>query len=336
MAARDTVANVTAGTISAVLPLKVSGRHYGENLTRCDLLFATMRRFELAGLFAEILIVVPQDEHALICRHAEGWSDFPINIVVEDTFLDVFREYGKWHQVRPWHRQQIIKLYCAKLVSSPFFLTLDPDVMALRGFSYADLIKDGRALMEPEDRSVHAAWWKASAHLLGLTPSLDSPGMSVTPALLARDICLALFDRLEARHCTPWYRVLLENYGIDWTEYTLYYLEAESSGLLGQRHRLPGKDEPRLLAPYRVWCKADLDTAQLGRLFSAPQRDFFSVIQSNAGVAAADIASLLGAVVPIAMRRPEAMPAKPGQRLQEMTGALVRRMMRPLPKALHR
>ena len=88
--------------------------------------------------------------------------------MAEREFLDVFREYNKLYQVRPWHRQQIIKLFCAKLVSTPFFLTLDPDVMALRRFSYTDLIKDGRALLEPEARTVHPDWWRASASLLGL------------------------------------------------------------------------------------------------------------------------------------------------------------------------
>ena len=142
-----------ADLISAVLPLKISGRHYAENLARCDLLFATLRHFGLTHLYAEILIVVPQDEHALISDHAKAWSDFPIDILAEDNFLNVFREYNKWHQVRPWHRQQIIKLYCAKLVSSPFFMTLDPDVLALRHFTCEDLIQDGRALIEPEART---------------------------------------------------------------------------------------------------------------------------------------------------------------------------------------
>ena len=42
--------------ISAVLPLKITGRHYADNLNRCDLLFCTLRHFGLAPLFAEVLV----------------------------------------------------------------------------------------------------------------------------------------------------------------------------------------------------------------------------------------------------------------------------------------
>jgi len=316
-----------ADTISAVLPLKISGRHYSENLNRCDLLFGTMRHFGLVPLLAEVLIIVPGDEREVIAHHAEAWSDFPIRIVAEDGFLDVFRQYAAMHQVRPWHRQQIIKLFSATLVSTPFFLTLDPDVMALRHFGYSDLVQDGRALLEPESRHVHPDWWQASARLLGLEPALDRPGMSVTPAILARSVCVALTERLEAKHGRAWYRVLLENYAINWTEYTLYYLVAESSGLLDQLHRVPADGAPRLLSPYQVWTKADLDRTRLAALYNTPQRDFFCVIQSNAGVGSAEIAALLAPHVPIALRPAVSVAGRRGDRLRELGGAAIRKVI---------
>jgi hypothetical protein len=313
--------------ISAVLPLRISGRHYAENLNRCDLLFGTMRHFGLGPLFAEVLIVVPGNELAVIGRHAVAWSDFAIRVVAEDGFLGVFGDYTKMHQVRPWHRQQIIKLFCAKLVTTSFFLTLDPDVMALRRFGYADLIRNGRALLHPEPRAVHVDWWQASASLLDLDPALDRSGMSVTPALLARDICLVLMERLEARHDKEWHRVLLENYAINWTEYTLYYLIAESSGLLDQRHWAPGTDDPRMIAPYQVWRRSEFDTKKLVALFATPQRDFFSIVGSGAGVSAAEIAVLIAPYVPITLRPAETIAARCGDKLRELAGAAIRMVM---------
>lgn len=314
-------------TISAVLPLKISGRHYAENLSCCDLLFGTLRHFGVAAMLGEVIIVVPGNELDIIGRHAEAWSDFPIRLLAEDNFLEVFHQYDKIHQVRPWHRQQIIKLFCARLVANPFFLTLDPDVMALRQFGYGDLIQDGRALMEPEARHVHADWWQASASLLGLDPALDRPGMSVTPALLARDICLELMERLQARHGKEWSRVLLENYAINWTEYTLYYLVAECTGMLEKCHMTPADGDPRLLAQYRVWTRAELDTKQLVALFATPQRDFFTVIQSNAGVSTSEIASLIEPYVPITLKPAEMSAVSHGRTAGELAGAAIRKVI---------
>lgn len=313
--------------ITGVLPLKITGRHYVDNLSRCDLLFSTVRHFGLASLFAEIIIIVPNDERDIVCHHAAAWPDIPIRIVAEGGLLDVFQEYAKIYQVRPWHRQQIIKLFSATLVSTPFFLTLDPDVMAVRSFGYDDLIRDGRALIEPEPRTAHADWWRASASLLGLDPMLDKSGMSVTPALISSDICRALMQRLTHQYNKEWYRVLLENYIIDWTEYTLYFLFAESNGMLHQLHRLPGENEPRLLAPYRVWRRADLDVQKLVGLFAVPQRDFFTVVQSNSGVSASQIARLIAPYVPVKMEKAETIAAKPGDKARELTGAAMRKIM---------
>ena len=113
---------------------------------------------------------------------------------------------------------------------------------------------------------------------------------------------MALARRLEKRHGKDWVRVLLENYAINWTEYTLYYLTAESTGLLEQRHRMPAEDEPRLLAPYRVWSRSEFDMNRVVEMFATPQQDFFSVIQSNTGgVTAKEIASLIAPYVPITL-----------------------------------
>jgi len=314
-------------TISAILPLKISGRHYAENLNRCDLLFGTLRHFHLARVFSEIIVVVPGDELELIGRHAQAWSDLPISILAEESFLSVFQQYNKVHQVRPWHRQQIIKLFGANLVKTPFYLTLDPDVLALRQFSYRDLVVGGRALLEPEARSVHADWWHASASLLGVDARLERPGMSVTPALLSRDICLALMERLAARHGTDWFRVLLQNYAINWTEYTLYFLMAESSGLLHLLHRVPEPGAPRLLASYQIWSKSDFDEARLASLFATPQRDFFSVIQSNTGVSATEIASLIRPYLDVNLRPGTTMAAEPGAKSRELAGAAIRKVI---------
>ena len=46
------------GDLSAVMPVKLSGRHYGNNVGYCDTLFSSFRCFGLGEVFAEFLIVV--------------------------------------------------------------------------------------------------------------------------------------------------------------------------------------------------------------------------------------------------------------------------------------
>src|SRR4029077_13341899 len=108
-------------------PLKISGRHYGENLARLDLLFSSLAHHARPGCLDELLIVVRADELEVIRRHLSHWSDLPLRIVVEDEHFPIFRRFTRPWQVRPWQRQQIIKMNAPALTSSPFVLTLDPD-----------------------------------------------------------------------------------------------------------------------------------------------------------------------------------------------------------------
>ena len=93
--------------LTAIMALKVKGRHYPDNIGRCDILFSSLRHFGLNALFDEFLIVVPGDEEQHIRRYAKAWSDFPIRWVVEDEYLTLFKKFSSFHQVRPWHRQHL-------------------------------------------------------------------------------------------------------------------------------------------------------------------------------------------------------------------------------------
>ena len=55
--------------LSALLPLKVSGRHYGDNLARLDLLFSSLTHYGAPGLLDELLVVARADEVDVVGRH---------------------------------------------------------------------------------------------------------------------------------------------------------------------------------------------------------------------------------------------------------------------------
>ena len=296
------IAHRDTASLSALLPLKLSGRHYAGNLARLDLLFSSLRHFAAPGALDELLIVVRADEAHVIAKHLARWPELPLRIVVEDELFTAFGRYTRPWQVRPWQRQQIIKLNAPALTAAAFVLILDPDVIAVKPVTRELLVTGGRAVLEPEDRSVHRRWWQDSARLLDVDPGLDRPGMNVTPAVLSRDILAEVQQRLEAVGGRPWMDVLLTSY-CDWTEYTLYLLAAERVGAVERYH--VWADEPAAPAHLQVdpavsvWDAAATSRRSLERLFTADDPGLFAVVQSSAGLAPEELAVVAGRRFPV-------------------------------------
>jgi hypothetical protein len=288
--------------LSALLPLKVSGRHYGENLERLDLLFSSLTHHGAPGLLDELLVVVRADEVDVIGRHLARWPELPLRILVEDEHFPAFRRFNRPWQIRPWQRQQIIKLNAPALTTSPFVLTLDPDVIAVKPITRELLLPHGRALLEPEARSVHRRWWLDSADLLDVDPGLERPGINVTPALLSTALLGELQRRLEAIGGRPWMEILLTSYG-DWTEYTLYLLAAERAAAIERYHMWA--DDPEAPAHLHadpdisIWDAAAASRANVERLFASDAPGLFAVIQSSSGLGASEVAVVAARHFPV-------------------------------------
>lgn len=282
-------------SLAAVLPLKISGRHYGDNLARLNVLFSSLVHFASPGLLDELVVVVRADEAELIERALAGWPELPLRIVVEEEHFPAFRRFSRPWQVRPWQRQQIIKLNAPAFTTASYVLTLDPDVLARKPMMRELLLPGGRALLEPEPRGVHRRWWLDSADLLDVDPRLERPGMNVTPALLSSAVLAEVHRRLEAVAGRPWMDVLLTSY-CDWTEYTLYLLAAERSDLVARHHVWSNgsTDAAHLHVDPRVsiWDAGAASGAALERLFTADDPGLFAVVQSSSGRPASDVTAV--------------------------------------------
>jgi Family of unknown function (DUF6492) len=309
-------------SLSGLLPVKVSGRHYSENLARLDILLSSLLHFA-PTLLDELLVVVRGDEVDQVGPYFDRWPELPVRLVVEDEFFPAFRRFSRPWQIRPWQRQQIIKLNASALTDAAFVLTLDPDVVALRTITRDLLLPGGRALLEPEPRSVHARWWRDSADLLDVTPGMDRPGVNVTPAILSTAILRELQQRLEAVGRRPWMDTLLTSY-CDWTEYTLYLLAAERAALV-ERDHIWG-DDPA--APARLHADPELSIwggdrgsrEDVGRMFTADDPGLFAVVQSSSGLDADTVADVVAEHFPVRRTPPvqakaEATPS--GSKLKE-------------------
>jgi Family of unknown function (DUF6492) len=296
---------VASASLSALLPVKVSGRHYGENLARLDLLFSSLVHFA-PGLLDELLVVVRADETDQIGPYLGQWPELPIRMVVEDDHFQAFKRFSRPWQVRPWQRQQVIKLNAPAMTDADFVLTLDPDVLALKPITRELLIGGGRALLEPEPRSVHPRWWRDSADLLDVEPELQRPGVNVTPAVLSTAILREVQTRLEAVGGRPWMDILLTSY-CDWTEYTLYLLAAERASLVDRLHVwADDADAPAHLhadPSLSIWGGADAGRDDVGRLLHADDPGLFAVIQSSSGLTASDVAAAVAEHFPVRRSR---------------------------------
>lgn len=292
--------------ISAVLPLKMSGRHYADNVARCDILFSSLRAFTTPDVFDRILIVVPHDEVDAARRYAKAWQDFPVEIVDESIPFKVFADYSARHQIRNWHRQQIIKLCASELIQTEYFLVFDPDVFATRPFTIDTLIPGGKALTHFEPRSREDDFWKASSVVLKQDPHLERDGIWWTPAILSSTLCRSLHRRLEEIYGIEWMRVLLERYTINWTEYTLYWLNAEREGLIEQFHTPPAPGATTMHTEESIWTVGKdgkaLDRWDADKYFSPEGRGLFAVIQSNTGLDIPAIVKKLSPYFPIVIQ----------------------------------
>ena len=320
----------TTKQISAIMALKIKGRHYPHNIGRCDILFESLRRFMDKDLISEFIIIIPPEEAEEIAKHARAWGDFPIRLVPEDKYLEKFKEFNKWYEVRPWHRQQIIKLFCAELVENHYFIVFDPDMFATQAFGYDDLIIDGKSLVQTEPKQDHTDWWESSAKILGVEPQMASTGLCVTPEILSKDVCIALTRRISDKYQKSWHEVLLSMYTTNWTEYTLYWTHLESKALIHKFHTLaPHRHGLYLHASQNVWLREEFESVDFKLIFSDQNRGIFCTIQSNTGVTPQDILKRISPWLPVRLQKYR-VDTNRGEKLKELVGAVTRRVMQKL------
>jgi hypothetical protein len=173
----------------------------------------------------------------------------------------------------------------------------------------ADIVRDGKALLEPEDRAIHSRWWTGSGVILGVTVDLSAPGMAVTPAILSRTICRRLFQHLEDRSQQAWSDLLLQR-SLDnlllkrardnWSEYSLYYLLAEHEKVLFDYHFLPwSEDATRLHCQPSVWTKAQFAGWDPKYCFDRDTAGLFLIVQSSSTISIELISRQLNPYLPV-------------------------------------
>ena len=256
--------------ITMVLPLHL------DDLSRTAVLFSTLKNLS-ADTVHELIVLVPAHHEKLVCGAVNGLFEsldikFPRRCIPE-TFL--LPNNDQSIRFQGYAVQMALKLLVAKIVTSDFYLTLDADVICL----HAELLKEVivrssreeidsearsvyRGVYHFEDASVHEAWWKGSARVLGIdqqrlehwthvenrevaTNEHVNVGIGVTPAILSTYGSLLTLSEimnefssenrlvvgtaaestsLSSHWIVSWISSLGNPPHYLWTEYTLYRL----------------------------------------------------------------------------------------------------------------
>lgn len=201
--------------------------------------------FDLASI-QHWLVVTPHDHVSILQRFFsyELRKDLPgiqsdLFEVVEDgqcaPELLPHAHYGDMTTWPGWTRQQVVKLSCANLIRTPFYLVLDADVFMARQAHVLDLFVTNRCdtqeshicdhqssigyrckndcyPMKGETEDWHMRWWRNSAETLQLNVTFDwAYAIGVTPQILSTDISLQLGQFIEKRfQVDSWVAYLLD------------------------------------------------------------------------------------------------------------------------------
>ena len=296
-------------------------------LTKADSSRARMLLYSLGrhvSCLRKLFVVCPEED--LDAIRADLPACVPLEFVGELDLLPDLRHYKRLRKLKPkslvylavayrfrgWMLQQIIKLAIAERVQTPYYLTLDADVIAARPIDPAELFREGRALCMRFDRpAMHQLWYHGTERYFGLPKSPLRYG--VTPTLLAKEgvECLIPFVLANARR-TFWRRIFplyqprswhgLLSQVPTWTEYSLYFSALHH---LGQLERLHFPVERN---PYYLDSVMDAESwssfSERYLTSKGPPRSPFTVIQSTIGVSDAEVWKVI---------RPRCFPDSPAE-----------------------
>ena len=296
---------MSAPSLVAMLPLKISGAHYDDNIERLRLLIDSLDAFLRLPFRLQVhAVCVPSEITRARAAFGPGtrshFTRTDLRFISEESLVPGIGA----HKAIGWFKQQALKLAFVAASPTAFCLTLDPDVVLCRDLFEDDLLYAGRCTTSWMAKSDHPAWWDASVRVLGMATDAEAPGLNVTPQMLARPIAAALAGHLRQRlgGGNPWRGLLAVEAA--WTEYTLYSVFAEASGLLDRYHR-PGVPGGRRLLGRSVWVPANIENYSLAAIHDDPDGGLFSVCASHTHVPVADLRAMFAELLRHAGKQPE-------------------------------
>jgi Family of unknown function (DUF6492) len=277
--------------LDAALPLTL------RDAERAEILLRSLESF-FQPLRTCFVIAPDHDVTAVRRALAREWCTvLPESEVVPELpwFRGTARLRAKLHLAGPpfhgWFVQQLVKLAIAEVVQTPYYLTLDADVVCVRPTRCEDLVVDGRALVQTTPPN-HPEWNDDAERVLALPRS--GRQYAVTPALLSaeavRELGRHLSRRVDPRLrrlarrlpgglprdiATSWRSFLLRN--LPWTEYAVYHTFLERTGAFEKYHVDAGRDA---IYSNSVWLESEFDEWDPTAVPEPDATFRFSIVQS--------------------------------------------------------
>jgi hypothetical protein len=244
-----------------------------EELDRFALLRGSIRA--VGAPIGTLWLAVPDPDVAAVAtsRACAG----PACVVVPES--DLVPEAGEHTDAPAGVRRQVARLALVARTGGDFCLDLSPDMVCVRHFRIADLLRDGKAYYSRVISPKHAERYEQAEALLGLRRSGWVHG--TPPFLISKRAAADLTDYLDGRG--SWRRFLLARRG--WALLQVYFTFVEAFGL-EERDYFAGEWD---LAGNCVWASEDWDDWDAAASFDEYASFYFSVIQLGRDVPAAAV-----------------------------------------------
>lgn len=283
--------------LDAVLPL------VPRDCERFGLLARSLERYmtDLGTLW----VVAPRDAVRDI-QNLFRRSKLPLQVIDESAWAPGLEQLP----LRGWYKQQLVKLTASSFVRSPFYLTLDADVICTRRCGYAELVPDGKARCYVMQQSDHRDWYDGAQAALGLSAPRRDILHNVTPVVWStegvektvshlnqravrrewatgqRGLRQRVHSWLRSNAAAPWMNYLTA--ATPWAEYALYFTYLEATGQFERYHT---ESDVCIYDVQRSLWKSTktLDGWDPAPLFEGDGPPYFAVIQSNAELPVNDL-----------------------------------------------
>jgi hypothetical protein len=310
----------TSSKLSFVLTVALSDTGRDDlDFQRLRILFKSFSKFFPRENLSQFLVVTPRRDVLRVTQliknltNLSGFTIVPEDELCPELLLDP-PTTNEWPRPnKGWFRQQLIKLAAHELVSTPFYMTLDSDVIFVKKFEPADIMIANRSVVNRESAADYALVYKqykvastvadknryVSWAERVLRTSRAGGGewywYGETPTILSRNIVCSLTKEIERVYGTPWREVLISN--LPWTEYGLYFVYAEKSNMLTESHILGNRNsivrnDDSLFAPANDYLdNRDLQSWNSREAFRGDKAGIVVVVQSYLGYPVRDLES---------------------------------------------
>lgn len=281
---------IKTNKIPAILPISVNSDYGYLDCERLKILLFSLQKCQAHNWLDHLYIITPDSQKKLLKKKCKHIDFIKITVFAEEELFPEFKGFKYW----AYRKQMLIKIGAAQLVESDFFLTLDSDIICLQKITPEQLIVEGKALLNYEDKKLHPDWWQASAEVLSAPLDYSSPGMGVTPAILSRTICQYIIEEIENKFQQNWISFLLGiKKDLFWTEYSLYFLCAQKRNCLTHYHLDPldTRNIQIIDENYTIWFPKEIETLQTNQ--SLLPSGLFAVLQSSSQISLETILNYL-------------------------------------------